>query len=180
MGVKSHDFGGRRRRWSLLPLLCFLAAGPASADVIFTDQTFNLANYTQTASFTVLASLASSQCASCGNPGSALQITATFGDTTVNAGSADVGFVNNTFSYNPSTQGPLASIAASVDKDLSFNVTSTTAFGNTFRPLIEQDGNFCLAAIAGPGLLGGSTGFQTLSGTLVASDFQRYDFSTGT
>jgi hypothetical protein len=56
--------------------------------------------------------------------------------------------------------------------------------GNTFRPTIEQDGNFYLAAIPGPALntgpVGGSTGYNTISQSgLTAADFQRYDFLTG-
>jgi hypothetical protein len=86
--------------------------------------------------------------------------------------------VNSTFSYDPLTEGAILSIDASVDKDL----TSAATLGNTFRPMIEQDGNYYLAAIAGPGLTGpGSTGFDTISQNgLVATDFLQYDFSTGT
>jgi hypothetical protein len=160
-----------------------LASTPALADIIFADSTFNLANYTETAQFTFEASIAASQCASCGNPGTALQFVATFGDTTSANGAADQGFINNTFSYNPKNQGALGSLTASVDKNLGINVTTpaNNPFGNTFRPLIEQDGNIYLAAIPGPTLLGGFTGFNSLSQSgLVATDFQKYDFSTGT
>src|SRR5580693_10394729 len=56
--------------------------GPASADVIFTDSTFNLANYTATPttpfSNNGTASLAVTQCPSCGVSGTGLQTVATF------------------------------------------------------------------------------------------------------
>ena len=173
----------RLRFVCLLASAMFLASTPALADIIFTDSTFNLANYTQTAQFTFEASIAASQCASCGNPGTALQFIATFGDTTSVNGAADQGFINNTFSYNPKTQGALGSITASVDKNLGINVTTpaNNPFGNTFRPLIEQDGNIYLAAIPGPSLTSGFTGFNPLSQSgLTAASFQKFDFSTGT
>ena len=69
------------------------------------------------------------------------------------------------------------------DKDLTVNINQN--FGNTFRPLIEQDGNFYAAAIAGPTLLaggttGGTTGYNTISNpTLLAADFLQIDPATG-
>jgi len=167
----------------LIALAMLATSGPVFGDVIFTDGTFNLGDYTQTPSFLSASatSIVGSQCASCGDPGNALQIVATFGDTTTTTGVADLGFVNNTFSYDPSTQGAIQSITASVDKDLNISVTTTGTFGNDFRPLIEQDGNFYLAAIPGPGFKGGDTGFLSLSQSgLVAADFQLFDFSTET
>jgi len=83
-----------------------------------------------------------------------------------------VGLVNNSFQYNPLTQGIVSSIDASVDKNL------TVSGPNTFRPLIEQDGVFYLAAIAGPQ---GTPGYNTISAAgLVATDFTDFNFSTGT
>jgi hypothetical protein len=42
----------------------------------------------------------------------------------------------STFTYNPSTQGPINSISASVLKDLAVDYATTNS-GNTFRPLIK-------------------------------------------
>ncbi len=157
----------------------------ASADVLFTDNTFNLAQYTLTPTYlsTVGVTIVGSQCTSCGNPGDALQIVANLPNgqpSTLDQGIQ--GFVNNTFSYDPSTQGAINSINASVDKNLALNIADSD-FPSSFRPLIEQDGNFYLAGISGPMLVtgagGGSTGFNTISGTLTAADFQQFDFSTG-
>jgi hypothetical protein len=41
--------------------------------------------------------------------------------------------INNGFSYDPSTRGPITSISASVDKNLGVNIQGS-GFGNTFRP----------------------------------------------
>ncbi len=95
--------------------------------------------------------------------------------------SAAVGLANNSFSYNPHTQGAILSIDASVDKNLTDNYPFTAVAGNTFRPLIEQDGNFYLAAIPGPGVTTpGSTGYNNISKSgLLASNFLQFDFATG-
>ena len=87
---------------SLLVLAFGAAKTAAIADVIFFDGTFNLSSYTQTSLFASNASLTSVQCTSCGNPGSALQVTVTASPP---GGVAHVGFLNNGFAYNPSTQG---------------------------------------------------------------------------
>jgi hypothetical protein len=163
--------------------------GAASADVVFTDSTFNPANYGP-AFTTYLADPANTatfaQCASCGNPGQALQLTLTEpngGGTGPAGNSILTGIVNSTFTYNPGTQGAITSISASVDKDLTDNVF--TSLGNFFRPLIEQDGNFYAAAIAGPPLVvissaGGTTGYNTISNSnLVAANFLEINPSTG-
>jgi hypothetical protein len=130
-------------------------------------------------------------CPNCGNPnGPGFQFIANFDSQAVgnpnNSATtlpqATFGVVETTFTYNPATQGAITSISASVDKNLSTNETSTVAIGNTFRPLIEQDGNFYFAAIAGPSLATGpgSTGYNTISGSgLSANDFLLFNFTTG-
>jgi hypothetical protein len=149
----------------------------------FTDNTFNLANYSETPVFTTSSSdsVTFDQCPTCGHPGQALQIKMnlpTAGDF------ASIGFINNGFVYNPATQGAISSIDASVDKDIITNLPvnpNAPAFTNTFRPTIEQDGLFYEAPITGPGYHGGTTGYNTISRTgLVATDFTQFDFSTGT
>jgi hypothetical protein len=166
-----------------LVLFGWLAGSPAFGDVTFTDGTFNPADYTATASFASNGTISGAQCASCGNPGEALRFPASFGDTTQTSALSDLGFVNTTFLFDPSTQGRIVSISASVDKDLSTDLTPLpgTLFGNTFRPMIGQGGLFYLAAIAGPLWSGGDTGFLTLSASpLLPSSFQQFDFATGT
>jgi hypothetical protein len=130
-------------------------------------------------------------CANCGNPnGLGLQFIANFNSSAVGNPNntattfpqASFGVVISTFTYDPGTQGAITSIDASVDKNLTTSEISTLPIGNTFRPLIEQDGNIYLAAIAGPSIPTGpgSTGYQTISQTgLTASDFVLFDFATG-
>ena len=170
-------------------VLALAVTTPASAATVFTDSTFNLANYQSSTQFLTGAgtSLVPIQCSSCGNPGTALQVTATF--TTFPPSPAfdvaEQAYVNTGFSYNPGTQGPITSLFASVDKNLSVNLPSgPTPYSNTFHPTIEQNGIFYLASIPGPSLLlnngvGGQTGYNTISGGLTAADFTEFDFTTG-
>lgn len=172
---------GRFRRFALLLGAVCLAGLPAYADgVNFTDGTFNLSNYTQTTAFlsNPSATLTVAQCASCGNPGQGLQIIGTFPAPGITGA---IGFVGNSFIYDPATQGAILSVDASADKDLSISPIASGT-GNTFRPLIEQDGIDYLAAISGPVIgTGGTTGYNTLSQDgLLATNFLEYDFATGT
>jgi hypothetical protein len=109
-----------------------------------------------------------------------LQVAVDSTGTEANPGVGAIAFINTTFSYNPAA-GAVLSIAASVDKILTDSIINPGA-GNTFRPTIEQGGNFYLAAIAGPPIPPGSdtTGFNKLAMSgLQASDFEEYDFATG-
>lgn len=161
-------------------LTAFLATmfTPAFGGVIFSDATFNLGNYTQTPTFQSNGTIAVSQCASCGNPGQALQFVENF-TADPNPGTVAAGLANTTFSYNPLTQGAIARITASVDKTFLLS-TSLGSIGNSFRPMIVQDGNYYLAAIAGPNFSGTSSGLLTLSGTLQQDDFVQFSFATAT
>jgi hypothetical protein len=162
----------------------FAASSIAAAGTItFSDGTFNLANYSTAFSYIGTAGTTATytQCASCGNPGQALALTITE-PTGGTSGVTDVliGITNSTFTYDPATQGAITSISASVDKD--FTINEAANYNNTFRPLIEQDGNFYAAGIAGPPLTGpGTTGYNTLSnGALLATDFLQVNTATGT
>ena len=181
----------RLSRYALGAALSVASSG-IFASVVFTDSTFNLAGYSTTPTFmTPAVTLTYGQCASCGNPGAGLQIAVN--ESTMAGGLADVGFVNNLFTYDPGTQGAISSIGALVDKNLLIDVDNTNGFGigtpfrNTFRPLITQGGFYYLAAIAGPTIPGptssgpfsASTGYVTISQAgLLATDFTQYDFAT--
>jgi hypothetical protein len=154
------------------------------ADVVFTDSTFNLANYTQTAPFSSnpSASLAVTQCPSCGVSGSGLQTVATFNSSPVGTTVGET-LINNGFSYNPQTQGVIASIDASVAKNIFTTITGT-GFGNSFRLTIEQGGNFYEDVIPGLSFNGPNDptnpGYALISGTgLVATNFISFDPTTG-
>jgi hypothetical protein len=182
----------RLSKWAVTLFCAVLVGGiltvPVFADTTFTDNTFNLGNYTQTSTFlsNPATTLTVQQCAACGNPVLGLELVST---NPIASGSAvatsAVGLIGNLFTYNPSTQGAITSIDASVDKNLTVNFTNTGSvpLGNTFRPLIFQDGIVYLAAIAGPGIGTGqdTTGYNTLSQSgLTALNFLSYDFTTGT
>jgi hypothetical protein len=167
-----------------LATLTYAAAKHADASVVFTDTSFNSGGYTVAGVMNppgnTLANTFGFTPVPVGTGG--LSIAATF-PTLANPAS-DIGWVNTTFTYNPLTQGQINSISASVLKNLATTFATTNA-GNSFRPLIVQDGIDYLAAIAGPTLTagtgGGQTGFNTLANAnLQASDFVSYDFTTNT
>ena len=166
-------------RWGLGAAFALaLGVAPAFADVVFTDTTFNLANYSFSPQATSPAGTLSITSSS-----GVLQTTATFTNSATAINVAQ-GLVNNGFSYNPLTQGAITGIDTSVLKNISTDFTLTGG-GNTFRPTVEQGGVFYLAAIAGATFNGpnapGGTGFTNFSATgLQATDFLSYDFSTGT
>jgi hypothetical protein len=173
----------RIARSTLITLTCLAAPASAFADTDFTDSTFNLATYSAAYTFKGDAAdtVSVAQCATCGNPGQALDITMTEpdGGGTNTATSIQIGIINSAFSYNPATQGAIGSISASIDKDITDNAVGT--LGNSFRPLIEQDGKFYAAVLAGPTLAApGTTGYATIAGTgLTAADFLQVDPTTG-
>jgi PEP-CTERM motif len=173
---------------SLALLSCGVAFGLATASssagtVNFSDGTFSPADYdtafvyqgdpANTATF--------SQCANCGDPsGTAMQLSLTEPN---GAGGAAIGMINTTFTYNPSTQGTITSISASVDKQFfnPFTVSNNVTFGNNFRPLIEQGGEFYAAAINdGFVFTSGLSDYRAMSDPdLTAANFVQYDPSTG-
>lgn len=166
--------------------LTMVVATVANAALVFTDSTFNLANYSATSIYKSDSRITvnASQCPSCGSPGTALDIA--IGLPYTGNGVGAVGFINNSWNYNPGAQGAIASIDAFVDKNLLVSADDFGGyggpFGNTFRPMIRQGGQFYLATIAGPLLpTPGATGYNAISqGGLLATDFVLFDFSTGT
>jgi hypothetical protein len=147
--------------------------------VTFSDGAFNLGNYSDVATFKTnpADTVSFNQCPSCGNPGQALQVIVTLSSFSDLAG---VALINNTFSYNPQTQGPIASIDASVDKNEINNLSPTTTGTTFFIPLIEQNGLFYLDLLSGGTIHGGTNPYKTIAGTgLVASDFDEVNFATG-
>jgi PEP-CTERM motif len=175
------------RKFLLLATIALLPA-TASAGTVFTDDTFSdLASYSVTPGLVSdSASIVPAQCPTCGpTNGAALQITATFPDapppsdlfTTVKA------LINPAFLYNPTTQGAITSLSASVDKNLSVNI-ALTGGGNSFHPTILQDGVLYVASIMGPGLncptAACATGYNIIGAGLTAADFPSFDPATDT
>jgi hypothetical protein len=166
---------------AFVALLAIAAADTARAGVVFTDTTFNPADYISSPVYT---SDVSASIVPAFSPGQ-LQFTSTFtapgNPPTYTVAEAEI---NSTFSYSPASQGAISSIDASVFKNIATSF-SASGFGNTFRPTTEQDGIFYLAAIPGLTFTGpnepGGTGFLSFSQSgLTASDFLSFDFATGT
>lgn len=176
-----------RKHLTILALAGLLCAGAerARADALLSDSTFDLGTpgKYQTPLFSGPNSSTSVQnCTSCGNPGSGLQIVLAYSAA---GGPIGAGVINNTLVYNPTTQGTIGSIVASVDKNLSSTATTPGLnFGNFFRPMLAQGGSYYVyqAGVSQPGITApGTTGYLNfVTGSLTAADFFVYDFSTGT
>jgi hypothetical protein len=157
-----------------------LPVSSPAATITFTDSTFNSANYSESPEYTSNATLSYNFCSTCGQSGvPGLEVTLYSTGSGSNPGFGAIAFINTTFSYNPAA-GTVLSISASVDKDLTDSIINPGA-GNTFRPTIEQGGNYYIAAIPGPSIPSGyTTGWNTIAGSGLKSDnFEEYDFATG-
>ena len=156
-----------------------VSAGPAFADVVFTDSTFNLANYSPSPTFTTSSAISIGY----SSASNTLQFVTTFNNTSTPTEAAQA-LINTGFGYDPLTQGAITSIDASVMKNLTIDYLFTgSAATNTFHPTILQDGIYYLASIPGPSLAAGpgSTGFNAIAQSgLKATDFLSFDFATGT
>lgn len=167
-------------------VLGLIVGAPTSASatsVVFTDGDFS--NFSTTTPFksdpgiTVTAT----QCSACGNPGNALQLQFVFPSAPAGTPNyvSSLGVIEQGFSYNPSTQGAISTINASVDKNITLTATGSN-FTNTFRPLIEQNGLFYMATVAGSPFNSPpfSTGYLSFSASgLTAASFSQYDPLTG-
>jgi hypothetical protein len=101
-----------------------------------------------------------------------------------NAISNGIAVIENLFSYTPNTEGGIISITATVDKYSVFTGAGTIT--NSFKPLLEQDGNYYYAQISKGGPVAFTNGhtfpFTTITDALplTSSSFFLYDFTTGT
>jgi hypothetical protein len=120
------------------------------------------------------------QCASCGNPGTAGQ----FSLTQPYGQGVAIGMINTTFTYDPATQGAFTAINTRVDKQFynPYPSSDLISFGNFFRPLIEQGGNYYEVTTITDGFVfqSGLSSYRAMSGNnLTAADFVQYDPLTG-
>jgi hypothetical protein len=169
-------------RQRLTYFFCLLLPATAVADVLFSDSSIDLANYTATPVYIDPGvTLKYQNCPDCGNPGAGLQELVT--TPPYIGGSVSFGLINNDFVYNPATEGAIGSIGVSVDQNVSFNRSPGGGFYTVFVPLLEQGGNYYMTVLYGNGFAPGDTteGYQTLSETgLMAADFGQVVFSTTT
>ena len=153
----------------------------ASAVTLLSDGTFSSA--TATASHaadpnTIIST--QTPCLSCGNTGAGLQDTFIFASSTLQNSSADVGLIDNNLTYDPQTQGAIASINASYDRLITTTNFDASNLPFNFRLVIEQDSNFYVATVIGATHVSTTNGFFTLSASdLTALSFLSYDFATG-
>jgi hypothetical protein len=125
---------------ALAAAACGLAATPALASVTFTDATFNTVDYTLGSFKDPAVTVTSNgQTATGGNPGPALQGTAS--STGVNAKGVLFTALNNGFVYDPTANGAITSLDFSLDRFASFtNGGAATPVGSySLRLLAEQD-----------------------------------------
>lgn len=114
----------------------------------FSDQTFNLADYTITKHLQI-GTAAISQTVTGGNPGSAILV-----DYVVPAGppaTNEVGsvfYINNSFVYDPGSSGTLSTVTFSIDKKVNLVPSPGSSFGNGQSFLIFQGGNYYVDAVA--------------------------------
>jgi hypothetical protein len=162
------------------PLLLLAAAAwalPAAA-VSFSDGTFNLAGYTIAGPTASGANVTLEQCAACGPAAdAALRIAAVY---PTDNGNYRAALLNTAWLYDPSMQGAIVSIDAQTDKRVILSVGIPAGIGNSFRPLLQQGGQYYAAVILGPTIYAADDGWKFISGSgLTASSFTRYDFATG-
>jgi hypothetical protein len=107
----------------------------------FSDGTFNLSNYTITSYPTNGDTVSVTQTLTGGNPGAALEAAIA---APASGGSTTYAFtyaLNDTFVYNPSTQGSIPSISFSVDRDIA-SITGASLTGEAGNSIISQGGNY--------------------------------------
>ncbi len=158
-----------------LGLLCVPAnVRQCKADIIYSDSTFNLADYFQVSylSNPQQATITVSQTLAGGDPGAALQILVSGSPGA--SFTLTQGLINTSFVYNPGANWPLVTVMASVDKYIQ---TSGNLTSNFFRPLILQNGGYYISGI--PLSTAQGTWFSGGPNGLVASDFGLFDFNTG-
>ncbi|MEO8923608.1 MAG: PEP-CTERM sorting domain-containing protein [Caldimonas sp.] len=152
-----------------------LSLGVPVEAATFSDQTFNLADYTITKSLQI-GTATISQALAGGNPGSAI-----LADFVVPVGPAatnEVGsvfYLNNSFVYNPASSGALSTVTFSIDKNV--NITpSPDSFGNAQSFLIFQGGNYYLDAVA---LASNQNVYLTATLSATAGDFSLINVASG-
>jgi len=132
-------------------LLASIATGGASPAwaALFTDTTFDVADYSAYVYQTGGAAINFSQTLTGGNPGSALEVTTEVPATGVEGFHSEEYFVNRQFNYDPETQGILSSIDFSLDR--YFQATEGFPIVSIFSTiLIVQDGNFYAHSVSLP------------------------------
>lgn len=156
--------------------LLAIATAPASAaSVTFTDSTFNTADYTLTAYARPSVATTLGQTAS-GNPGTALQ--GTYASTGGNSLGTLFVALNNGFVYDPTAQGAITSLGASLDRYFvpTFLGAPINVGSYSMRIFAQQGGNLYQAIYTfGPTNQPGGDWYTGSQSSLLASDFKLFD-----
>ncbi len=161
----------------------------SAAPINFTDGSFSNFSLQGIGGSDVGITLTDVQCASCGNPSQGIQIAFSTPNSAPSSGGmfgAAMAFTElGLQAYDPSTQGPISAINASVDVNLGTNVVGAN-YVSEFAVLLRQNTststNYYFAVISAPIFSGpGTSGYFNIASTgLTASDFRDLDFSTQT
>jgi len=99
-------------------------------------------------------------------------------DLPVGSGDSMIGFIQPSFTYDPSVDGPIDHVDATASRYIDFLSPGFVVTANTWRPLILQDGNYYQAVIPIVPPLEGV--YQFGAGlNLQVSDFGLFDRTTG-
>jgi len=111
----------------------------ATASTVFTDSTFDLANYSIETYQSGTATINTFQTLTAGNPGAALQ-TIINEAVSLSTSYTTQFFMNNSFIYDPGTQGAIQSIDVERDTFINLqNIPLENRFGNA---ILSQNGNY--------------------------------------
>ncbi len=152
-----------------------IKASVLAITVTFSDGTFNLSDYATLLKYqsTAAVTITVSQLATGGNPGTALSTVAN--DSTDVPFTAKLGLLNNSWIYDPGTQRAVNTIFFSEDKFANLQGAPFTS--SSIRLLMKQNGKTYVAATQVPVVV---DSWQSGSATFSATDFELWDFGTGT
>lgn len=154
--------------------VALLLATPAAA-ATYTDTTFNTSDYTLTEYAGPGVTTTLGQTAS-GNPGTALE--GTYSAAGANPLGTLFTALNSTFVYDPSVDGAIKTLSASLDRyfDPSVDGQPTNVGSYSLRILAEQDGNLYQSIfIFGPFNVPGGDWYTLSQASILASDFKLFD-----
>ena len=141
--------------WASLAVNVMVAAGAHAALISFNDNTFNAADYSVSTFVndisTTPVAITFGQSAGTGNAAPSWQVKFVQGaNSTLDILSSMQGFINNTFQYNPSTQGAILALTFSNDRFVELGATLNPQVTVNSRILVKQGSNFYIDAFLDP------------------------------
>jgi hypothetical protein len=145
MSLSKTEVQGLRIVGSFLSFAWLLGSCSVASAATFSDGTIDLSNYTVSTfnSSPGVISLSTSQCTSCGNPGTALDINYTFNPTSPASFLTLVGLRNDSWVWNPASQGAIGSVDFGIDKLIQANpALSGTATSSIILLLFQNNADY--------------------------------------